>query len=308
MLDAPVWGAVFGLSLMVKPTPPSTFCSPIFESVGAALDWAAGQLRPAGIDNPRLEARLLAAHAAGLSPMELIARRGDPFPAQPFADLVSLRAHHVPLAHLTGVREFWSLPFHVTPATLIPRPESECLVEAALRRLPQAAPARILDLGTGTGCLLLAVLSERPAAHGIGVDRVPAAAELAARNASDLGLSNRAAFLCGDWADAIDGRFALVLSNPPYISTRELVGLMPEVARYEPASALDGGAVGLDAYARIFADLPRLLAPGAAAVLELGPALEVADLARAAGLAFEIEPDLAGTPRAAICSLPGGHI
>ena len=292
---------------MAEATPPSTFCSISFESVGAALDWGADQLRRAGIDNPRLEARLIAAHTAGLSPTELIARRGDPFPAEPFAGLVGRRANHVPLAHLTGVREFWSLPFHVSPATLIPRPESESVVAAALRRLPQVAPARVLDLGTGTGCLLLAVLSERPAAFGIGLDRVPAAAALAARNARDLGLSDRAAFLCGNWGDPIDGRFALVLSNPPYIPAAELDALMPEVSRYEPASALDGGTEGLDAYVRIIADLPRLLAPGGVAVLELGPALGFAGLARAAGFAIEIEPDLAGAPRVAICSLPGSH-
>jgi release factor glutamine methyltransferase len=283
---------------MAEPPPPAAF-----PSLSDALAWAADRLRAAGIDSPRLEARLLAAHAAGLSSTDLIANRPQPFPAQPLAGLVARRASHVPLAYLTGVREFWSLPFHVSDATLIPRPESESVVAAALRCFPDA-PGRVLDLGTGTGCLLLSVLSERPQADGIGADRIPAAAALAASNAVDLGLADRAAFLCGNWADAVAGRFALILSNPPYIPTADLSGLMPEVACHEPRSALDGGPVGLDAYARIIADLPRLLAPGGAAVLELGPAQAVAALARAAGLAVVIEPDLAGIPRVAICSLP----
>jgi len=290
---------------------PSAFPSPTFDSLGRALDWAAERLRAAGIDNPRLEARLLAAHAAGLSPTDVIGRRTAPLAAQPFTDLVLRRAAHTPLAYLTGTREFWSLPFRVSGATLIPRPESESVVAAALARFPDAPSQseggrRVLDLGTGTGCLLLAVLSERPGTFGLGIDRVPAAAALAAANARDLGLGDRAAFLCGNWADAIVGRFGLVLANPPYIPTAELAALMPEVAVHEPSSALDGGPLGLDAYARILADLPRLLAPGGIAALELGPAGPVAALARGAGFAVEIRPDLAGTPRVAICSSAGG--
>jgi release factor glutamine methyltransferase len=159
----------------------------------------------------------------------------------------------------------------------------------------------VLDLGTGTGCLLLAVLAERPRAFGVGVDRVPEAAALAAGNARRNGLAGRATFLAGDWATAIAGRFDLVLSNPPYIETAVIPTLMPEVARHEPAGALDGGADGLDAYRRIVAALPALLAPGGAAVLELGagqrPAVET--LAREAGLKpAGCRADLGGIARA----------
>jgi release factor glutamine methyltransferase len=160
----------------------------------------------------------------------------------------------------------------------------------------------VLDLGTGTGCLLLAALSEFPAAFGIGVDRSFAAAALAARNAAMLGMADRAAFLCADWAAALDGRFDLVLCNPPYIPTSQLDGLMPEVARYEPRTALDGGADGYSAYRRLIPDLTRLLAPDGAAVLELGAgqATMVAGLARDAGFTSDPRRDLSGIVRALV--------
>jgi release factor glutamine methyltransferase len=164
------------------------------------------------------------------------------------------------------------------------------------------APRRALDLGTGTGCLLLAALSEFPAAFGIGVDRSPTAVALAAHNAAKLRLADRAAFLIGDWAEAVDGRFDLVLCNPPYIPTSELTGLMPEVARYEPRAALDGGLDGLSSYRRLVSDLPRLLTGTGSAVLELGTgqAESVARLAHDAGLTSEPRQDLAGTTRALV--------
>ncbi len=161
---------------------------------------------------------------------------------------------------------------------------------------------RVLDLGTGTGCLLIAALQEFPGAFGVGVDRVPGAALLAARNAASLGFADRAAFLVADWAAPLAGSFDLVLSNPPYIPTGDLPGLMPEVAEHEPASALDGGADGLAAYRRILAALPALLASGGVAVIELGigQAHDVAALAEAAGFATALRNDLAGIPRALI--------
>jgi release factor glutamine methyltransferase len=190
------------------------------------------------------------------------------------------------------------------PSTLIPRSDSETIVEAAL--VAFADPARIrrvLDLGTGTGALLLAVLAECPGATGVGVDLVPAAAALAKRNAAANGLAARAAFLCGDWATALSGRFDLVLSNPPYIETAALAGLMPEVARYEPSLALDGGPDGLDAYRRLMQALPGLLAPGGLAVLEIGqgqrPAVEA--VARRWGLEpVAARRDLGGIDRAVV--------
>ena len=172
---------------------------------------------------------------------------------------------------ILGRQEFWSLDFEASPATLIPRADSETLIDAALEAMPDRSRVRtILDLGTGTGCLLLAALTEYPGAWGLGVDRSAEAAALASRNAAALGLAARAAFLCGNWGDALVGRFDLVLSNPPYIPTGEIAGLMPEVARHEPGSALDGGVDGLDAYRRIVAALPGLVAPGGVAILELG--------------------------------------
>ena len=215
------------------------------------------------------------------------------------------RAAREPLALIVGWREFWSLRFRVSPATLIPRPDSETLVEAALAARPDSAtPLRVLDLGTGTGCLLLAFLSERPRAFGIGIDRSIDAVRLARRNARDLGLADRATFLAGDWAGAVEARFDLVLGNPPYIPTPDLAGLMPEVRAHEPAGALDGGADGLTAHRAILADLPRLLTPGGRAILEVGAGQReaVAGLAALAGLRAEARHDLGGVARAVILS------
>lgn len=267
----------------------------------AALRAGAARLRMPDIDNPRLEAQLLLAHVLGKPRAEILLNQTMMIDATAFDRLIARRAAREPLAYLLGHREFWSLDFEVSPATLIPRPDSETLVEAALTTWPRL----VLDLGTGTGCLLLAVLSERPGAYGIGVDLAPAAAALAARNARRLGLADRAAFLCADWDSPLaekDGiaLFDLILSNPPYIESAAINVLMPEVARHEPRAALDGGADGTSAYRRIVPALPRLLAPGGVAILELGagqgPA--VAALARRSGLAADFRADLAGIQRA----------
>ncbi len=174
-------------------------------------------------------------------------------------------------------------------------------MEAALATVPdRSRPYRVLDLGTGTGCLLLAVLSELPRAFGVGIDRVREAAVLASRNAAMLGLGDRAAFLCGDWAESINGRFDMVLCNPPYVPSTEINRLMPDVARCEPSTALDGGVDGLAAYSRVIPALSGLLGPGGAAVLEIGQgaASPIAELASAAGLTTFCREDLAGVPRA----------
>lgn len=284
----------------------SMSCDP-GETVGAFLCQAGQVLRAAAIDNPRLEARLLLAHAMGATAEALLREPRALVPPQAaarFRAAIEARLAATPVAHILGTQGFWTLDLAVSPATLIPRPDSEALVEAALDLLPDpAAPRRILDLGTGTGCLLLAVLSERPGAFGIGVDLVPAAAALAAGNARRNGLAGRAAFLAGDWAAAIGGRFDLVLSNPPYIETAAIAGLMPEVARHEPRSALDGGADGLDAYRHLAAILPGLLTPGGAAVIELGAGQRAAveALALSAGLTpAGCRADLGGVERALI--------
>lgn len=272
-------------------------------SVGAFLCRAGQHLRAAAIENPRLEARLLLSTAMEVDGSALLRDPRAPVPekaATRFAAMLNRRLAHEPMAFVLGHQGFWTLDLLVSPATLIPRADSEAIVEAALQG---PAPSRVLDLGTGTGCLLLAVLSEHPGAFGVGVDLSPEAAALAAENARRNGLATRAAFLAGSWAESLAGRFDLVLSNPPYIESAAIPGLMPEVAVHEPVRALDGGADGLDAYRLITADLPRLLAPSGRAVLELGQgqAPAVAGLARAAGLAvLGTHADLGGVERALI--------
>ena len=282
-------------------------CADPAGTIGFFLCQAGQRLRGAAIEAPRLEARRLLAHVLNTSEEALLRDPRATVPAEKaahFAALLARRVAHEPFAYLTGHVGFWTLDVEVSPATLIPRADSESLVEAALEACTdKRAPLSVLDLGTGTGALLLAVLSELPSASGVGVDLKPEAAALAARNAARLGLAGRARFLAGDWAAAVSRRFDLILCNPPYIESAAITGLMPEVARHEPASALDGGADGLDAYRRIIADLPRLLAPRGVAVLELGQGQQAAveALAKAAGLTPEAcRADLGGVPRALV--------
>jgi len=282
-------------------------CADPAGTIGFFLCQAGQRLRGAAIEAPRLEARRLLAHVLNKSEEALLRDPRAPVPAdqaQQFAALLARRVAHEPFAYLIGRVGFWTLDLEVSPATLIPRADSESLVEAALEACPDKdAALHVLDLGTGTGALLLAVLSELPAASGVGVDLKPEAAALAARNAARLGLADRARFLAGDWAAALSGRFDLVLCNPPYIESAVIPALMPEVARHEPASALDGGADGLSAYRRIIADLPRLLAPKGIAILELGQGQQAAveALGREANLTPEAcRADLGGVPRALV--------
>jgi release factor glutamine methyltransferase len=285
---------------------PSMTCEP-GESVGAFLCQAGQMLRAAAIENPRLEARLLLAHAMGSTTEALLRDPRAPVPPEAiprFRAALAQRLARLPMARILGRAGFWTLDLEVAAETLIPRADSETLIEAALEA--GIAPRRILDLGTGTGCLLLAALSEFPTAWGLGLDLRPEAAALAARNAARNGLNGRATFAAGDWAGAVAGRFDLILANPPYIERGAIDSLMPEVAVHEPATALDGGPDGLDAYRVILADLPRLLAPRGLAVLELGegqgPA--VAALAEAEGLAvMGLKADLGGVGRALILKL-----
>ncbi|MFL5252840.1 MAG: peptide chain release factor N(5)-glutamine methyltransferase [Rhodopila sp.] len=261
------------------------------------------------VDNPRLEVRILLAHAIGGTRVDLIRDPNREVETAHFHALIDRRLAHEPLAHILGCREFWSLDFQVSPATLIPRPDSETLVTAALAAYAGKPPPRtILDLGTGTGCLLLALLYEFPAAFGVGIDIAPDAARLARGNAIRLGLADHAAFVAGNWTNPLDARFDLVISNPPYIPTADIATLMPDVACYEPTRALDGGPDGYDAYRIILRDLPQRLNPGGAAILELGigQADTVAALAREAGFVPSLHLDLAGIPRAIAFSRPMG--
>lgn len=254
-------------------------------------------------DAPRLEARLLLAHVLGLSITDLIADPDRVLNPKAFSELLIRRMTHEPIAYLLGKREFWSLDMLVSPATLIPRPETETIIEAALAAVPM--PLNVLDLGTGSGCLLIAILHERPLTFGIGLDRSFDALAVAHRNATRYGLAARTCFIQGDWATAISGTFDLIVANPPYIPRRAIPLLMPEVARHEPRAALDGGEDGLTAYRNLVPDLPRLLTPTGHAVLEVGAGQGpvVAAIAQGHGLHTAIRSDLAGVGRAVVMSL-----
>ncbi len=268
-------------------------------TIGTALRAGTTALTAAGIDDAALEARWLMAHALGV-PHNTALDRSAAAPAA-FAPLLARRLAREPLAYITGRQGFWTLDLEVSPATLIPRADSETLIAAALAHVQ--SPARILDLGTGTGCLLLACLVEFPSAFGIGIDLNPEAAALAARNAQANKLADRASFCAGSWADAISGRFDLILSNPPYIEAAVIPGLMPEVAQHEPARALDGGRDGLDAYRAICAALPRLLTLDGMAIFELGAGQEgdVVAIAHQYGLErVACSTDLGGIARALV--------
>ena len=292
------------------PNSPPNLERPILnsETTTSLLTRLSAQLRAAGIEQPRREARLLLAFSLRCRIETLLLRdQITEIEAEAAQNLVARRAAHEPLAFLTGHANFWSLTLAVSPATLIPRADSETLIEAALAQFPQRDDVtRILDLGTGTGALLLAALTEFPAAHGLGIDRIAAAAQLARANAQSLGLAPRSHFIVADWAAPLAGRFDLILANPPYIPSADIPGLMPDVAQYEPASALDGGGDGLDAYRAILADLPHRLAPHGAAILEcgLGQAAPLRTMADAAGFATATRHDLATIPRALIITWP----
>lgn len=262
----------------------------------------------AGLEAPEREARLILKAALGLSDLDVIARRDLSVTPEEAAYLRALAARRVtgePLARLTGHREFWSLDFALSPDTLVPRPDTETLVEAALNAFPDRnAPLRVLDLGTGSGAILAAILSERPNAFGIGVDLSEGAARQAGANLIALGLGGRSAVMVGEWNAALLGRFDLVVSNPPYIASIDIEGLDVEVRAHDPRLALDGGPDGLDAYRAIAKALPRLLAKDGIAVLELGIGQEadVALLLRDAGVPADgpARCDLSGTARAIV--------
>lgn len=275
--------------------------NPEQQTVNQAIRAATARLG-AGTDNARHDAELLMAHALGCSRSDLFLRRmHDPAPVL-FAELVERRAAHEPIAYILGLAEFWGLELEVSPAVLVPRPDSETLIEAASAALASRPPARILDLGTGSGCLLLAALSEWPDAEGIGIDRSPEALGLATSNARRHTAIQRTELLLRDWSRpgwASDlGRFDLILANPPYVEDE--AQLDPTVRNHEPAGALFSGSEGLDDYRLLLPQLPDLMNPGAIAMVEIGyrQAEAVSAIARAAGFSVVLHHDLAQRPRA----------
>lgn len=267
------------------------------ESVRAALVRATTLLSDKS-ETARLDAELLMARALGVDRTTmLLGRLDDPAPGG-FDPLLARRVAREPVAYIIGERDFWTITLAVGPGVLIPRPDSETLIEAAVEHFGAAGPKRVLDLGVGSGALLLAALSEWPGASGIGVDRSEAAAAIARGNAERLGLGDRAEIRLGDWAAGIDERFDLLLCNPPYVEST--ARLAPDVAEHEPASALYAGPEGLDDYRRLAPEIGRLLAPGGLAAVEIGA--DQADAVRAlfacAGRETAVRRDLAGRDRA----------
>jgi len=270
----------------------------VSDTVTQALREAAARLADTS-DTARLDAEVLMAHALGVSRSVMLLSHGRDAVPDRFAALIERRLRHEPVAYITGSQEFFGLEFAVSPDVLIPRGDSEVLVEAALAARPDAK--RVLDLGLGSGALLLAVLHNLPQAQGIGIERSPGALTVARANAQTLNLAARADLRPGDWTQARWtaglGEFDLILANPPYVEQE--APLAPSVRDHEPASALFAGAEGLDDYRILLPALPALLAPGGVALIEIGhtQAEAVSALAQAQGLSASLHRDLGGRPR-----------
>lgn len=264
-----------------------------------ALREAVARLRAAGIPDPARDARLLLAYALGVAPDRLTLHLHDPLSmdaAIRFDTALAAREARKPISQIIGRRAFWGRDFRVTPDVLDPRPETETLIAAAL----EAPFTRVLDLGTGSGAILLTLLAERPTATGLAVDLSAKALAVARANAEALGVETRVTWHCGDWFAGITGAFDLIVSNPPYIAADEMAHLSPEVRLHEPAMALSPGGDGLDAYRRICAQAGAFLTPDARILLEIGPTQgpAVTEMLRQAGFADRVcLPDLDGRDR-----------
>ena len=282
----------------------------------AAIGLLAGEFAAGRIETPALDARLLVCAAAGLDHAALLRDPDVPLgeTTTRVQEYARRRLAGEPVARILGTREFWSLKLRVTPDVLDPRADTEALVEAALTfagaRRGQAL--QILDLGTGSGALLAALLTEWPKAHGLGIDRSAAACAVAQANLDQLGLAGRSQIVCGDWNEALapDTQFDLVVSNPPYIETATIAHLAREVRAHDPLAALDGGVDGLDGYRQLAKILPGLLARDGSAILELGAGQcnAVRALAQEKGLEVqEVRKDMAGIERALVLRHPPGR-
>jgi len=277
------------------------------QTLGSLLAEAAAALTQAKVGEPRRRARRLVSSTLALSPADLLAhpeRAVDERATDRVRVALARMVDREPLSRILGRREFWGMEFGLSTDTLDPRPETETVVTAVLRSIPdRGAPLRLLDLGTGTGCILLALLSEFPAATGFGAEVAAGAAVTARRNAATLGLAHRADFVVGDWAGPISGVFDVIISNPPYIASAALADLPREVALYDPRCALDGGPDGLACYRSLAADIRRLMGPRSLFVCEVGlsQGSAVEAILRANGLSIErCERDLAGIMRCVV--------
>jgi release factor glutamine methyltransferase len=283
-------------------------------SISDAVHMLVQALRLADIDSPEADARLLIGHAMHLDRAQLIAQSDRILEAREAAAIKGLcerRLKREPIARIFGRKEFWNLTLVLDPSVLVPRPETETVVEAALDFVVRGGlrneKLRLLDIGTGSGALLLALLSELPNAAGIGTDLRSAALQVAQSNAERNGLAARCSFVACDIVTGIAGPFDLIVSNPPYIARGEIAALAAEVRDYDPTLALDGGLDGLHAYRAIAAQTGPLLAPGGRLIVELGAGQQPAvhALFTKAGLTVRaVTPDLAGIPRALTASLP----
>ncbi len=266
------------------------------EPVHRVLSAAAAHLSAVS-DTPRLDAELLMAHALEMSREKLLMWGMERDVPPSFAPLLARRLAHEPIAYITGTKAFWSIELAVTPDVLIPRPDSETLIAAAVAQFGKAGPKTVLDLGTGSGALLLATLAEWPQAEGVGVDASAAALAIASANAARLGLTGRAHFQRGDWGAGLVARFDLILCNPPYVEAA--AALSANVTDHEPHAALFAGVDGLDDYKRLIPQLHAILAPNGIACLEIGHSqrVPVSALAEREGFAITCHQDLGGRDR-----------